>query len=603
MDTNHQARIENPTLLVVDDRRENIAYIREAVVDLQINIEEAHDAFDAYAKINRGNTYFLILLDVNMPNMTGLELAKKLKEENIPVPPIIFVTSKDPSTSEINQAYKWGAVDYLSHPIDKNIIMHKINIFLQLFMQTLELVAVLDKLSASQIQLESRNFELDRLAHHDSLTQLPNRRQFEETFMQCLSHAERHHTHGAILFIDLDKFKHVNDSYGHGVGDKLLVMIAGKLKACLRRGDFLARIAGDEFAVVLSDLPESHDAGIVASKIVDAVAQSYRIDGHSVLASTSIGIACFPSEGDKTLDLLQKADMALYKAKNRGGNRYCYYTEDLEKEHHEYIRVQSKLQGAIDNSDFYLVYQPKVDLKTNQIVAVEALIRWKVENENFVLPPSAFLPIAERHNCILDIENMVLQEACAQLKRWQYAGYDNLKLAINLSAIQVQRIDFYDSLIDVLEQFRIQASALEFELSEEAMIQGQSGAQYFIEQLTHAGSKVSIDNFGQDALPITYLDVLPIHCLNLDRKLIADNGYSLTSSKHEKFVTLISQFAKGLGIKILAKGIESQSQYKKAIMSGCDFGQGYYFSKPVSESEIVDLLKSGNNIIKPHTPF
>jgi diguanylate cyclase (GGDEF)-like protein len=428
---------------------------------------------------------------------------------------------------------------------------------------------------------------LIRLAHYDNLTALPNRLFFNELLTKIVNHAHRKKSKLAILYIDLDKFKTINDALGHPVGDLVLKEIANRFLKIIRSSDILARLSGDEFAILLNDIDHPKFASSIAEKILTICSQPLKINNYEFILTTSIGISTYPEDGTSLEDLLKNADMAMYKAKKAGGGVFNYYTKAMDLEAHERIKLESALRNAIHRNEFLLYYQPKLQLSDSAIIGVEALIRWK-DPVLGLISPEKFIPLAEETSLILQIGEWVLREACRANKSWQEKGYEPITVAVNLSAKQFHHPDIIGMIEKVLAETKLEPKYLELEITETAMMNNIDTAIETLHAIKRMGVKISIDDFGTGYTSINHFKQFPINVIKIDKSFIKELP---TSHNDASITTAIIALAHSLNIKVVAEGVETAKQLQFLIDHDCDMVQGYYFSQPVTEANLALQLK------------
>jgi len=425
--------------------------------------------------------------------------------------------------------------------------------------------------------------ELAHLAHHDPLTDLPNRLLFLDRLNQALSHAKREQSQLALLFLDLDRFKHINDSLGHLVGDELIQEVTRRLNATLRQDDTRARMGGDEFILMLENLRSEQDAAHLADKLLQVLAQPYRIRGHELYVTASIGISLYPRDADTPEALVSNADAAMYRAKAAGRNTYSFYTQALTLEAMERVRLESDLRGALERDELRLHYQPQVDLKTGQVIGAEALLRWQ-HKERGLLMPDRFIPIAEDTGLIIELGEWALREACRQARHWLDQGIVLESIAVNVAAPQIQRSDFVATVRRVLEETRLPPDRLELEVTENLIMDQAESTVSVLKQLSDMGVHLSIDDFGTGYSSLAYLKRLPIDRLKIDRSFIRD----LPRDEEDAAITrAVIALADSLGLRTIAEGVENEAQVALLKKLGCQQAQGYLYGRPAEPAAIV----------------
>lgn len=427
---------------------------------------------------------------------------------------------------------------------------------------------------------------LIRLAHYDNLTSLPNRVFFNEMLNKSINHASRHKKMLAILFIDLDRFKNINDALGHTIGDLVLKEIANRFSTVLRAGDILARLGGDEFIILLNDINHPKFASPVAEKLLEVCAKPVKVNSYEFYLTTSIGICVYPNDGESLEDLQKNADMAMYKAKKAGGGIYQYFTQEMNLEAHQHIQLESALRKAITNNEFILYYQPKLDLKEGLITGVEALIRWE-SPELGMVSPGEFIPLAEETGLIMQIGEWALREACKAAKSWQDQKYQPISVSVNLSPKQFRHQDIAHLIKTVLAETKLDAKYLEMEITETAVMDNLEASINKLNDIEKMGVSISIDDFGTGYTSISYLKQFPVKILKIDQSFIKgipqnQNDLAITSA--------VIALAHSLGIKVVAEGVETAEQLQYLADNECDMVQGYYLSRPLPEAKLLTQL-------------
>ncbi len=426
------------------------------------------------------------------------------------------------------------------------------------------------------------------LAYYDALTGLPNRTLLRDRILVALAGARRHREKVALLFLDLDHFKTINDSLGHSIGDQLLKEVAERLKKLTREPDTVARLGGDEFLVLMTDINETAEAVLVAERIVDAMAAEFVIQGHLLNVSCSLGISIFPDDGEEAEALFKNADLAMYDAKEHGRNNVRLFTPEMNIQAVERMTLENSLRSALERSEFYLVYQPQADLATGEIIGCEALIRWR-HPELGVVPPNKFIPIAESSGLIIPIGEWVLRTACAQARQWQDQGLLAVPVAVNVSAVQFQQKDFLRLIETVLRESRLAPQYLELELTESLILSNADVVLFMLQQLREMGVRLSIDDFGTGYSSLSYLKQFPVYKLKIDGSFVRDVDIDPDDAA---IIGSILVMAKSLGLKVVAECVENEEQVSFLRAHHCDEIQGYYFSRPLPADELGDKLRS-----------
>lgn len=436
--------------------------------------------------------------------------------------------------------------------------------------------------------LEETKEHFRHAAFHDSLTGLPNRAMFTELLKAEIESSKRRDNHMfAVLFLDLDRFKNINDSLGHTHGDLLLVAFAERLERALRPIDTLARFGGDEFAILLSGMQDATDAVRVAQRISEELSQPFVLDKNSAFATASIGIALSSSGYDRPEDILRDADTAMYRAKENGKARYEVFDHAMHARAVSRLQLESDLRRAVEEKQFCVYYQPIVSLETGRLAGFEALVRWNHPRRGLV-SPADFIPVAEETGLIVPIGEWVLQEACRHIRECQTAfpGHRSLSLSVNLSARQVAQSDLLDRITEALATSKLNPHCLKLEITESVVMENAEAAALMFKQLRSLGVQLSIDDFGTGYSSLSYLHRFPLNYLKIDRSFVS----RLTTDNDNAIVRTISTLARNLGMEVIAEGIETEEQYQQLKMLGCEYGQGYLFSHPVNNEGVLHLL-------------
>lgn len=429
-----------------------------------------------------------------------------------------------------------------------------------------------------------------RMAYYDSLTGLPNRLLFNELMHQALAQARRRNRLMAVLFLDLDRFKVINDTLGHVVGDQLLKAAAQRLReSCRRERDIIARRGGDEFIILLPELDDTEEAVNVAQKILDAFCRVISLPENELFITTSIGISIFPNDGQEIETLIKNADMAMYRAKEGGRNRYHLYTPSIDENALERLELENSLRAAMERNEFLIYYQPKVNIKTGQIVSLEALARWR-HPEFGLVPPSQFIPLAEETGLIVPFGEWVLRTACAQNKAWQEAGYTPMSVSVNFSPRQFQQLNLAEMVEKVLEETHLEPRWLEIEITENIMLRGED-AIAILRRLSDLGVQISIDDFGTGYSTFSYIKKLPIHSVKIDRSFVSDIDSNIND---EAIASAMISMAQSLSMNVVAEGVETKEQMKRLDSLNCPEMQGHLFSRPLPAEELSLLLDRMN---------
>ncbi len=446
---------------------------------------------------------------------------------------------------------------------------------------------------------ESRE-KIQFLAYHDSLTGLPNRLMFQEYLRHMIALARREKNQMAVLFLDLDNFKRVNDTLGHQVGDQLLQRMADRLSSVLREEDFvskeepransdvLARLGGDEFIILLPKICDSHDAARVAARILRAMQQPFLIDNHELYNGTSIGITLYPDDGARAGDLVKRADVAMYHAKEQGRNNFQFYSESYNLATYEHLSMENKLHRALENNHLELYYQPQVETSTGRIVGFEALLRWN-DPELGMLLPDQFIPMAEASGMILPVGEWALREACRQNRAWQMAGLPEIFVSVNVSGIQFIRQDLTMIINKALNETGLAPDLLELEVTETGLMTSQQEVVGKLDTLKRLGLSISLDDFGTGYSSLDRLRQFPIDKLKIDRSFVSNME---SDQQDASIINAILSIAMNLGLRTTAEGVETWGQLAQLRAAGCDYIQGFLFSPPVPARDVPQLIRN-----------
>jgi diguanylate cyclase (GGDEF)-like protein/PAS domain S-box-containing protein len=446
-------------------------------------------------------------------------------------------------------------------------------------------VIVFHDITASQ----SMAIKMSHLAQHDFLTNLPNRMLLNDRIEQAILLAKRNSAHLALLFLDLDNFKHINDSLGHVIGDKLLQSVARTLSACVRGSDTVSRQGGDEFIILVSAGKHVNNAALTAMKVLAALTVPHLIAKHELHVTTSIGISIYPEDGLDAETLIKNADTAMYHAKEKGRNNYQFFTNAMNVRAVERQVIESHLRQAMTRQQFELYYQPKIDLHTGAITGSEALLRWNHSKWGEMLP-DRFIAIAEDCGLIVPIGQWVLREACEQTKRWEIAGLKPVSVAVNISVLELRRKDFVEGVRAVLQETGLSPSCLQLEITESVLMFDDESSTEILQQLKDLGVQLAVDDFGTGYSSLSYLIQFPIDVLKIDRSLVSDIG--LTNGKGIVVGAVIAMGA-SLNKRVVAEGVENQEQLDFLKGLDCEEGQGFFFSRPLAAEQFTTLLTTG----------
>ncbi|MBU3017126.1 EAL domain-containing protein [Paraglaciecola agarilytica] len=580
-------------ILVCDDDLTARILMKETLASDSIEVIEAENGQRAIEQFEKYSPA-LLLLDVSMPKMNGFEVCEHIRgHEKGKHIPVIMVTGSDDLES-IHKSYAVGATDFIAKPIKWPILGERVKYIL--------------RASQAFADLVTQQQELHQLAFYDSLTGLPNRQYLMQDLQRFLAMAERNNYQAAMLFIDLDRFKRINDTMGHSYGDKLLRKVAHRLQANLRDSDTFARVGseqssqepqlssfgGDEFTIFLSRLNDPNEAMLVAERVIRSFSTPFQLEQFEVVVTPSIGISMFPNDGDNAETLLKNADTAMYFAKQSGRCCYKFYQDSMNAKAAARLQLEQDLRRALKSDEIVPFYQPQICAQSGRIVGVEALVRW-LPAKGGIIPPDEFIPIAEETGLINELGRLVLERGCYQAKQWFDEG-NPVRMAINVSAHQFRQLDFTQVVADVLQQCGLAPELLELELTESVIMSDAEENIARLIELKALGISLAVDDFGTGYSSLSYLKRFPIDILKIDRSFMCDVN---SAPDDLAIVEAILALAESLKLGVIAEGIEYGSQI--AILKNTNqlLLQGYLFSRPVAAEYISPLLNQDFNHLMP----
>lgn len=562
------------TLLLVEDNAGDARLLREMLNEhgphrtTLIHVTSMGEAETHLAD----NAIDIILLDLGLPDAQGLQAVRRIRAAASGTP-LVVLTGLDDETLA-GQALQEGAQDY--------IIKGQIDLrgLLRALRYAVERKAMEEKAREMALQMAHS-------AEHDFLTGLPNRVLLNDRIDFAIALAARHKKKLAVLFMDLDGFKHINDSLGHSTGDKLLESIAGRLVASVRTADTVSRQGGDEFVILLSEIEQSEEAAAITNRVLQAVADPHSIDELDLHVTASVGVSIYPDDGEDAEALVKNADTAMYQAKAMGRQTFRFFKPVMNAIAVERQSIEADLRRALQRRELVLHYQPKVDLTTGAITGAEALIRWMHPSRGLI-PPAQFIPIAEDCGLILPIGAWVLGEATRQARSWVAAGLNPGTIAVNVSAMQFRDDSFVEQLFEILAETRLDPKLLELELTETVLMTRADSTAAVLQTLRERGVQIAIDDFGTGYSNLSYLQKFPVDCLKIDQSFIRQIS---TVGQEVALVTAIINMAHTLNLRVVAEGVETKDETAFLKANGCDQAQGYYFSRPLVAKAFKQLLE------------
>ena len=587
----HQSR---PLVLVVEDDESTRILLRRAMEQEGYQVAEVADAKQGLAAYTRLRPD-IVLLDAQVPVMDGCSCRSQLQTlcSSNHTPVLMLVSLEE---QEVEPAFFVGATDYITKPLHLVILRQRVQrllehsyLYKQLEKSNQELQAGISPLDRAERALQEREEQLLHDAFHDKLTGLPNRVSFIDRLEHAILYAKRRENYlFAVLFLDLDRFKVVNYSLGHAIGDQLLQAIANRLQACVRPGDTVARLGGDEFTILLENIQNVEDATQVADHIQKELTLPFNLSGNQVFTAASIGIALSTPDYDRSEELLCDADTTMYRAKVLGKGRYEVFDKTMHTQAMALLQLENDLRRAIERQEFRLHYQPIVSLKSNRVTGFEALARWQ-HPERGLVSPAEFIPVAEETGLIVPIGAWVLREACRQMRAWQvqFPVHSPLTISVNISGKQFSQPDLIKQIKQILHETGLDARSLKLEITESVLMENAESAVAMIVQLQNLGIRLSMDDFGTGYSSLSYLHRFPIDTLKIDRSFV--NDVDVDAEKIEIISTVVA-LAWNLGMDVVAEGVETKKQMYQLKALKCEFGQGYFFSRPLDSEKAGALI-------------
>ncbi|MGK7917143.1 MAG: EAL domain-containing protein [Prochloraceae cyanobacterium] len=601
----YPSELNQANVLIVDDTIENLQFLSSILTEQGYKVRGVRNGHMALKAVETIPPQ-IILLDIKMPGLDGYQVCQQLKASPLTREiPVIFLSASDEVTDKV-KAFEVGGTDYISKPFHWQEVVVRVKN--QLALQSAK--AQIQQLNA---QLEQRvrqrtaqlereiaehkktQHQLQHLAFHDPLTKLPNRSLFLNRLRQVINRTSQQPNYFfAVLFLDCDRFKLINDSLGHVVGDKLLVKVAARLKSCLRSIDTIARLGGDEFAMLLQEVQDISNATCIAQRINEKLKLPFHIDEHEIFINVSIGIVLGTEDYQQPERIIRDADTAMYRAKELGKGCYQVFNTSMHDSSVNFLILETDLQRAIARQEFAVHYQPILSLPSNSLSGFEALVRWHHPEKGFI-SPAQFIPVAEETGLIVPIGIWILREACRQLRVWQkqYQA-PHLTISVNFSVKQFSQPDLIEQIDQILEETQLDSRSLKLEITESAIVENPELATKILQEFRSRQIHLSIDDFGTGYSSLSYLHRFPVNNLKIDRSFISrigENGENL------EIVRAIVTLAHQLNMSVTPEGIETTVHLAQLRALGCEFGQGYLFSKPLAPKAAAQLIANSGVLI------
>jgi diguanylate cyclase (GGDEF)-like protein len=549
---------EKPVIVLADDDPSIRLMVRHVLESEEFDIVEAADGLEAIKAVEKYHPA-LILLDAVMPGIDGFTTCQQIKEKGHTDIPVMMITGLDDDAS-VERAYEVGAIDFITKPIKWAVLKHRVK-------------SVVAKVIAER--------KVKLLAYRDTLTDLPNRLLFADRLEQAVVRSDRSKTSMALMLVDIDDFKLVNDSFGHDAGDKLIKAVGELISKSLRRADTIARLGGDEFAVIIEGIESPDDAISIADNLTTILEHNVRLDDQETYTSASIGIAVYPEDGKDARTLLKNADTAMFRAKESGRHCFQFYKPEMSVTAMERLDLENSLKAAFENDEFVIHYQPVVDIHKNEIVSVEALLRWQ-HPEKGMIKPDDFISIIEDCGLIVALGEWLIYSVCKQVKLWHDSGLKDQRVSINLSPRQFNEQNLFVVFSQAISESSIEASSLAVEITERTLIDNIGEVEDTLNKLRDMGMLVMLDDFGTGYASLAYLKQFPVDMVKMDRTFVSGIPDNREDSA---IVDAIAGLTRGLKLKLLAEGVENERQLDVLKSIGCQYAQGYYWSKALPGDE------------------
>ncbi len=556
-------------VIIADDDPSIVLLLKHVLVSEGYTVSEAYSGQEAIELCN-STEYDLAILDIVMPDINGFEACKQLQKLSAETPPVLLITSLDDDLS-VDQAFSCGATEYITKPINWSVFKHRVR---------------------RLIESHKRRETIRHLEFHNPVTGLANRSLMMDRLESALLRCQRSQSHLALILIDIDNFKLVNETLGHSQGDELLRSVSTRLARTVRETDTLSHIGGDEFSIIIEDIRHVEDIAIIADNLSRILEHDITLDDQSVHIKASMGITLYPQDGTDTSTLLRNAEVALYRAKDRGRNRYQFFSPELSQQALQKLNIENSLRNAIENNELVIHYQPKVHMQSGIPSSMEALVRWQHPQKGLI-SPDEFIPTAEESGLIVPLGEWVIKTACQQFSQWRKAGLAIESLSINVSARQFKEQNLVSLFENILSETDLDPHFIELEITESALLHNEHHSESRLNTLHNMGIRIAIDDFGTGYASLSYLKRLPIDTLKIDTTFT--DGL-LHDGDDKAIVLAIIGLAKAMDMELVAEGIENEEQLKKLIELEVDYGQGYYWSPAVAAEEYEILLEKLSSI-------
>ncbi len=549
---------EKPVVILADDDPSIRLMVRHVLESEDFDIVEASDGLEAIKAVEKHHPA-LILLDAVMPGIDGFTTCQQIKDKGHTDIPVMMITGLDDDAS-VERAYEVGAIDFITKPIKWAVLKHRVK-------------SVVAKVIAER--------KVQLLAYRDTLTGLPNRLLFADRLEQAIIRCERSRTSLALMLVDIDDFKLVNDSFGHDAGDKLIKAVGQLISKSLRRADTIARLGGDEFAVIVEGIETPDDAISIADNLTTILEHNVRLDDQETYTSASIGISVYPDDGKDARTLLKNADTAMFRAKENGRHCFQFYKPEMSVTAMARLELENSLKAAFENDEFLLHYQPIIDINKNEIVGVEALLRWQHPDKGMI-HPGDFISIVEDCGLIVALGEWLIFSVCKQINVWQEAGLEKQYVSINLAPRQFKDQNLLAVFTQAMSEYDVDASSLAVEITERTLIDNIGEVEVTLKKLRKMGMRIMLDDFGTGYASLAYLKEFPVDVVKIDRTFILEIPDSREDSA---IVEAIAGLTRGLKLNLIAEGVENEQQIDILKNIGCQYAQGYYWSKALPGDE------------------